>query len=178
MMFHKQETTMKHLQGTFALFCIFLAASAVADDSSRLQTLNGDAEQCFAEAEKAALGESANDLSTVPCRRALRQEPLSRQDRSATLHNRGVIQQAKGDLEKARSSFAHAVRLSTTVDMRNLALAQAAHKLGEFALAVEQYDVWIAAVADGQPTASLNTVLANREIAAAALGPVDVASRQ
>jgi hypothetical protein len=53
----------------------------------------------------------------------------------------------------------------------------AAQKIpGDFALAVEQCDTWIAAVADGPSTVSSSTVLANREIAAEAFCPVDLAS--
>ena len=66
-------------------------------------------------------------------------------------HTEMLIDQGR---QAARMSFAHAVRLSTTVDIRSLALAQAAHELGEFAQAVEQYDVCLAAVAEGPSTAS------------------------
>ena len=65
---------------------------------------------------------------------------LSRQDKSAFLHKIGIIQQAQGDLVAAKASFEGTVRLSTTVDMRNLALAQVALKLGDYGVALEQYD--------------------------------------
>jgi tetratricopeptide (TPR) repeat protein len=170
--------TMNYLRTTIAVVCVFAGATAGAEDAASPGTLNGDADQCFAETRKAVAGAAVSELSAASCRRALRHDPISRQDRSAMLHNRGLIQQALGELEKARASFAHAVRLSTTVDVRNLALAQVAHRLGDFELAVEQYDLWIAAVADGPTSATLSTVVANREIAAASIGTIDVASRQ
>lgn len=116
---------------------VLLPLATAAADSA----LNGDAAQCFAETERAIQGVEPESLSTAACRRALRFEMIGRADRSAMLHNRGLIEQAKGDLEAARTSFARAVRLSTTVDKRNLALAQAAQQLGEYELAIEQYEL-------------------------------------
>ena len=57
------------------------------------------------------------------------------------LYNRGIIQRAKGDLVAARASFEKAVRLSRTVDRRNLALAEVAREQGDYRASLEQYDL-------------------------------------
>jgi tetratricopeptide (TPR) repeat protein len=162
---------------TFICAGILGASVALADQSPRSFSLNGNADLCFAEAEKASAATDASELSTMPCRRALRNDPISRADRSAMLHNRGVIEQAQGNLEAAKASFARAVRLSATIDQRNLALAQVAHKLGDLELAIRQYDLVIresTTVADASAT---RRVIANRRSAAEAIRMIGIASR-
>ena len=103
--------------------------------------LNRITDLCFEETINVANGADPETLSTTYCTRALRVKPLSRQDRSAILFNRGIIQKAQGDLVAARASFERAVRLSRTVDQRNLALAEVARELGDHLAALEQYDL-------------------------------------
>lgn len=100
-----------------------------------------NADLCFKETEKVANGADPETLSTIHCTRALRVKPLTREDRSAILYNRGIIQKAQGYLVAARASFERAVHLSRTVDQRNLALAEAARELGDYRVALEQYDL-------------------------------------
>jgi tetratricopeptide (TPR) repeat protein len=102
-----------------------------------------NANLCFEETVKVKNGADPESLSTIYCKRALRVEPLGRENRSAILFNRGIIQKAQGDLAAARASFRHAVRLSTTVDRRNLALAEIARELGDYRVALDQYDLLI-----------------------------------
>ncbi len=140
--------------------------------------LDGDAERCFAETERAVQGAEPASLSTASCRRALRYEPISRADRSAMLHNRGVIQQAQGDLDGAMASFTHAVRLSTTLDKRNLALAQVAQKLGEHEIAIEQYELLSGSgLKDSDPEA-YGVVMKNLAVATAALAERSVVAAE
>lgn len=144
-----------------------------------LTMLNGDiasgadpeyvGDQCFQETVRVAQGADPDTLSTIACRRALRLEPLSRQDRSAMLHNRGIIEQAQGDLAAAKVSFERAVRLSKTVDIRNLALAQVAIKLGDYRVAFEQYDLLAASDFAADSEKVLSSVHANRAQAMQAL---------
>lgn len=103
--------------------------------------LNRNADLCFEQTVNAANGAAPETLSTLYCARALKVTPLSRQDRSAILYNRGIIQRAQGDIVAARASFERAVRLSNTVDRRNLALAEVARELGDYLAALEQYDL-------------------------------------
>lgn len=100
-----------------------------------------NADLCFEETVNVANGADPETLSTIYCTRALRDKPLGREDRSALLYNRGIIQQARGDLIAARTSFEMAVGLSKTIDKRNLALAEVARDLGDYSVAMEQYDL-------------------------------------
>lgn len=104
-----------------------------------------NADLCFEETVNVANGADPATLSTIYCTRALRDKPLGKplgpEDRSLILFNRGIIQKARGDLVAARSSFETAVRLSRTVDKRNLALAEVARELGDYSVALEQYDL-------------------------------------
>ena len=153
-----------------------LAIALVAAYGAGADNLNGDAEQCYAETEKAVEGAAPDSLSTAPCRRALRFELISRADRSAMLHNRGIILNAKVDLEGAKTSFAQAVRLSTTVDKRNLALAQVAQKLGDTELAIEQYELLRDSGLAEEDPAAYATVLNNLAVATAALADGRIAA--
>ena len=94
---------------------------------------------CFEETVKVANGANPESLSTIYCERASRVKPFGREYRSAMLYNRGIIQRAQGDLGAARASFDKAVRLSRTVDRRNLALAEVAREHGDYRVALEQY---------------------------------------
>ncbi len=163
---------------TLATIGLVLSATAANAGPAAGPTLNGNADQCFEEARKAVSIDTAADLSTAACRRALRHEPTSRADRSAMWHNRGIIEQAQGDLEAAKRSFSRAVYLSSTVDKRNLALAQVAHKLGDVDLAVEQYDLWIETVSDVQDAGTRARTLANRQEAARSLADASLAQRR
>ena len=100
-----------------------------------------NANLCFEETVKIADGANPASLSTFRCNRALRVKLLGRENQSAILYNRGIIQKAQGDLVAAQASFKKAVRLSRTVDKRNLALAEVARELGDYRVAVEQYDL-------------------------------------
>ena len=122
-----------------------------------------NADRCFEETVRIAQGADPDTLSTIHCRRALKVKPLSRQNRSAILHNRGIIQQAQGDLAAAQASFEKAVRLSNTVDMRNIALAQVALKLGDYRVAFEQYDLLVASDFAADSEKVRVSVAANRE---------------
>ncbi|HSG96477.1 MAG TPA: c-type cytochrome [Woeseiaceae bacterium] len=100
-----------------------------------------NANLCFDETVKVATGADPESLSTFRCTQALRVELLGRENESAILFNRGIIQRAKGDLVGARASFEKAVRLSRTVDRRNLALAEVARELGDYRVAARHYEL-------------------------------------
>ncbi len=135
---------------------------AVADGAGPSFAGTGYANLCFEETVKVANGADPDTLTTIHCTRALRSHPLSRQDRSAMLHNRGIILQAQGDLAAARRSFERAVSLSNTVDQRNLALALVAHKLGDYRVAFAQYDLLLASDFAVDSDAVVPAVVANR----------------
>ncbi|MDH3615927.1 MAG: hypothetical protein OEQ90_05575 [Gammaproteobacteria bacterium] len=137
-----------------------------------------NADRCFEETVRVANGAEPATLSTTACRRALRVKPLSRQDRSAILYNSGIIQQAQGNLAAAKASFERAARLSKTVDMRNLALAQVALKLGDYRVAFEQYDLLAASDFAADSEKVRVSVVANREQALHALNLTGVAANQ
>lgn len=102
---------------------------------------DSNADRCFQETVAVANGADAQTLRTIYCTRALRAESLRPEDRSAILYNRGIIQRAQGDLVAAQESFDKAVRLSRTIDRRNLALAEVARSLGDYLVALEQFDL-------------------------------------
>ena len=94
---------------------------------------------CFDETVKVSNGANPESLNTIYCERASRVKPYGREYRSAMLYNRGIIERAQGDLAAARACFEKAVRLSRTVDRRNLALAEVARERGDYRVALEQY---------------------------------------
>ncbi len=116
-----------------------LAQAATAAQVTETRPVSGQADLCYQETLDAAAGAAPETLSTVACARALRQHSLTRNDQSIVLYNRGLIERAQGRDEAARQSFERAVALSRKVDMRNLALAQQAHKQGDYAVALQQY---------------------------------------
>ncbi|MDJ0917216.1 MAG: hypothetical protein QNJ05_05580 [Woeseiaceae bacterium] len=116
-----------------------LAQAALADTGTPPRPVQGQADLCYQETIDAAAGAAPETLSTVTCARALRQQSLTREDQSVVLYNRGLIERAQGRDDAARRSFERAVALSRKVDMRNLALAQQAHKQGDYAIALQQY---------------------------------------
>ena len=123
----------------FGALMMFTVGTVLGADGEMSEERN--ARLCFDETVKVATGADPGSLSTFRCIKALRVDMLSRENRSAILHNLGIIQKAQGDLVAARTSFASAVRLSKTVDRRNLALAEVARELGDHRVAMEQYDL-------------------------------------
>ena len=133
---------MYRLGKTIILFgALTLTAAGIPSGAQVGASVGYTGERCYEETVNLANGADPSSLSTAHCTRALRYEPLSRQDRSAVLFNRGIIEKAQGDLVAARQSFEEAVRLSNTVDRRNLALAEVARELGDYSAAMEQYDL-------------------------------------
>ncbi|MEM1411242.1 MAG: hypothetical protein AAGH19_02710 [Pseudomonadota bacterium] len=72
--------------------------------------------------------------------RALRERPMSVERKAIVLHNRGVVQMQMGATTAARESFERSVKLAREVGMANVALAQLAHREGDFEAAVVLYD--------------------------------------
>jgi cytochrome c553 len=128
-----------------------------------------NANLCFEETVKVANGADPASLSTFRCNRALRVTPLGRENQSAILYNRGIIEKTQGDLVAAQASFEKAVRLSRTVDKRNLALAEVARELGDHRVAVEQYDLLTNSEFAVDSDKLRAAVLARREATTAAL---------
>lgn len=160
---------------TIGAISFFGAASAegIAPDFGQ----DTNAALCYQETIKAQNGVAREALSTRYCQRALRDKPQSSEDRSANYYNRGLIELAQGKPVAARASFGRAVRLSRKVDMRNVALAQIAHKLGEYELAIEQYNLLVNSGFTAPSTPELQSiVLRNRDRALRAFAGAHVAS--
>ena len=129
------------MKRAFALaLSLFLATTALAGPSDNARPISGAADLCYHETVKVARGD-IDKLSTAACNRALRSDPLTRKDRSFVLYNRGIVQQAKGDLDAARSSLERSVKLADTLDLRHVALAQVAYKQGDYSVAVRMYEM-------------------------------------
>ena len=125
--------------------------------------VNYNVQLCFEETEKVANGADPETLSTLYCTRALRAKWLSREDRSATHHNRGIVQKAQGHLVAAQESFEKAVHLSKTTDQRNVALAEVAFELGDYTVAYEQYDLLVKSAFVANSAGLREAMLARRE---------------
>lgn len=132
--------------GTFAVLAaaVGLSASGIAHAAPNSDEGLARHDRCYEETVRATAGTHPKHLSTVHCTRVLRAYSLSAEDKSAVLHNQGIVQQAKGQLNAAKDSFRRSVRLARRVDKRNLALAQVAMATGDFGLAIEQYDLLVA----------------------------------
>ncbi|MEM9300565.1 MAG: hypothetical protein AAGE01_00555 [Pseudomonadota bacterium] len=139
------------------------APLAVAGPSGSKAAVMAHAERCFAQTELAARGDATP--TPVWCSRALSGD-VSREQRSILLHNRGLILEALGDSAGARQSFETAVRLSRSTDMRNLALARAAHETGDYAQAIGQYTRLLSAEALA-PSLMAQRPLLERKLASA-----------
>ena len=119
---------------------LIVATSSVYAQSSDPFYMTGASSMCFKQAERAAAGVPAVELSTASCNIALENRPLSEQQEVAMLHNRGVIQMAQGYSDAAVESFELAVEKSDRVGPPHVALAQLSLKRGDFRQALELYD--------------------------------------
>ena len=156
---------MKTTTNIAAAILLLAAAHTVAAGPTPNRPVYGHSELCYQQTVLASQGAKADELSTVSCTRALRDTPMRASDKSVVLYNRGIIERARGDTAAARDSFERAVRLSATVDTRNLALAQLAHRQGDYAVAIEQYELLIEAPGAGVVGAGV-LVVADARIAA------------
>ncbi len=131
----------------FALIAALIGGSFVAHaDTAQPGKSPGKAiDPCYGQTLEIEAGIDPEKLSVAPCNQALHFRGLSREGRSITLHNRGLIEWAKGDLDAARASLERAVKLARTVDMRHLALAQLAAEQGDHRAALERFDELIVA---------------------------------
>ena len=164
---------MKSKKTLHAAALLLAATFLPVTESTADPAASGPVDACYRQTVLAVQGVDPDRLSLAPCRSALREDSLTRNEKSIALHNRGVIQQAMGDAEAARVSFEHSVRLSRKVDMRNLALAQLAHKQGDYQVAVQQYELLIGAPEiDPELAKRRDTFERNRELAQSALEAV------
>ena len=127
---------------------LIAAATAAQAQSSDPFYMSGAANMCFEQAERAASGTPAVELSTASCNIALDNRPLGPQQEVAMLHNRGVIQMAQGYSDAATESFELAIKKSDRVGPPHVALAQLSLKRGNFRQALELYD---AILESGEP---------------------------
>ena len=127
-------------------------------------------EQCVQQATTANDVADPSELSLFACDRALRKTPQSRERRAAILHNMGVITLAQGELEVARAHFERSIVEDPRPGITQLALAQLAHRQGDFERALELYDELLTAELEGQAWAdALSVVSRNRDRAQRAL---------
>lgn len=119
---------------------LIVVSSSVLAQSSDPFYMSSAANMCFEQAERAASGTPAVELSTASCNIALDNRPLGPQQEVAMLHNRGVIQMAQGYNDAAVESFELAIEKSDRVGPPHVALAQLSLKRGNFRQALELYD--------------------------------------
>ncbi|MEM7280016.1 MAG: hypothetical protein AAF438_00095 [Pseudomonadota bacterium] len=147
--------------------CLVVALPAHPNQDWESDPLFVLAEQCYTESMRTG---SSHELKVDACNKALEIWYLAPSDRSLVLHNRGVIQLANGDLQGARGSFDESVELAEAIGMQNLALAQLAHKQGDYVVALEQYDILLSAqTQDPIVLENRDLIARNKERAAQAL---------
>ena len=131
--------------------------------------------QCYRETVKAGKGADPTTLSTRPCTKGLRAY-AHRVNQAALLHNRGIVLMAQGRLDEARLDFERSVELASEVGMPHVALAQLAHRQGDYETAVAMYDLALSSGADN-PAVQRNLALIreNRDRAENGLSNVQVA---
>ena len=159
---------MKHINQSIVsitLFSIILSTPALAGGAG-MPVEGGPAEQCYQQTVKASEGAPPSELKVVHCDRALIQRPPRKDIKAAILHNRGIVQMAKGQHDEARSDFERSVALSREVGVTHLALAQLAHKSGDYEQAVMLYDVILESGMQSEALATNRDIIENnRQIA-------------
>ena len=94
---------------------------------------------CYRQANMAIAGENPDALSSSSCERALKNRPLSRQQKVAIWYDRAMIDLAKGKLERARDSLEMSTEYASEVGVPHLALAQLAFRQGDYPESVKLY---------------------------------------
>lgn len=121
---------------------------------------------CYRQAQ-VALSESDNrNLTTISCRRALKNKPMSNKQEAATLYNMSVIQLTQGKTELARENLETAVAITKGVGVAHLALAQLTFKQGDYLKAASLYQALLDSGLE-QPALARNrsAIEKNRELA-------------
>ena len=120
-----------------------LAAGLLAATAVQAQTVitvgSGRAHDCFLRAKSGMAPRESAEL----CSAALQFEPLSRKDRAGTLDNRGVILDALGRTDEARSDFRDAIALNPDLGDAYVNLGSMLIKQGRHEAALEQINTGI-----------------------------------
>jgi tetratricopeptide (TPR) repeat protein len=155
------ETIMNSTITTCIILCISLAAFGYAQESRSAgpgASIDPDYfAQCYRETVKASKGADPSTLSTRPCTKGLRAS-TNRVNQAALLHNRGIVLVAQGHLDEARLDFERSVGLSSEVGMPHIALAQLAHRQGDYETAIAMYDLALSSGTDN-PAVQRNLAL-------------------
>ena len=155
---HK-DFSMKALARTLlTVTLVTQSALLCAGNSSHVGQRSIFAERCLAQTEKARYGKDPAKLSIESCNRALREGPYTNENKSAVYHNRAIIELAKGNSSAARKSLELAVTLAPEVGLQHIALAQLAHRQGDYLVASQFYDALLGA------NTSNRVVADNREL--------------
>lgn len=115
-----------------------MSASSFAQSSDPFYSTAASS-ACYRQANMAIAGENPGALSSTSCERALKNRPLSRQQKVAILYNRAMIDLAKGKLEQARESLEMSTEYASEVGVPHLALAQLAFRQGDYPESVRLY---------------------------------------
>jgi len=120
-----------------------LAGGLLASTAVQAQTVitvgSGRAHDCFLRAKSGMAPRDSVEL----CSAALTYEPLSRKDRAGTLDNRGVILDALGRTDEARSDFRDAIALNPDLGDAYVNLGSMLIKQGQHQAALEQINTGI-----------------------------------
>lgn len=131
------ETGSKWLASCCLVSALLASTSVLARDDATL----GDV--CFEQTQRLKNGVAPAKLNTRACNAALSRARSNAYYQSAMLHNRALIERAKGQVSKARQSLEAAVALLEEPGAQHLALAQLAAKQGDRQRAAQLYQMLI-----------------------------------
>ncbi len=97
----------------FALACSVLECGVVSAQSTTVIGNSNFGRECFTRAELAVTMNAATSHDVEVCSRALEEVTLTRDDRAATLVNKGILQSASGAMEDAKLSYDEALSLAS-----------------------------------------------------------------
>ena len=130
-------------KSALALSAVLAAGLLAAATPVQAQTVitvgSGRAHDCFLRAKSGMAPRDSVEL----CSAALTYEPLSRKDRAGTLDNRGVILDALGRTDEARSDFRDAIALNPDLGDAYVNLGSMLIKQGRHEAALEQINTGI-----------------------------------
>ncbi len=121
----------------------------------------GFAQSCYQQTEAGL--KSPSSVEAI-CTRALEDEAMSRNDRAATLNNRGIVRMRGGDIKTALDDFDRALRLREDLGDAWLNRGAALIRDGQYALAIEALDKAVAVGSVRPEAAHFNRAMAREQL--------------
>lgn len=153
--------------GAGLIFGALLFAAPASAQTLVFGDIGGQA--CY---EAAAFGNDSR-YAIDQCTRAIDSDTLSRTDRAATYHNRGIIRRMRGELDDAMADYEASQRIEPDMPESYVSEGNLHFVKGDYAAAISAYD---AALARGlSPT---HVAYLNRGLVYERIGDLDAAERE